>query len=74
MRIMTLLALLAYLVLVTMQKSTSQAYAILNLKESATNAEVEAQYKRLRSKHRRNRVKKSMVRQAYDQILFERQF
>lgn len=74
MRIKSLVALLVCLFVITLQKTTSQAYSILNLKPTATNAEIESQYKKLRSKHRRNRIKKSMVRQAYDQILFERQF
>jgi predicted Co/Zn/Cd cation transporter (cation efflux family) len=74
MRIRVLLTLLICLLVITLQKTTSQAYSILNLKPTATNAQVEAQYKKLRSKYRRNRIKKSMVRQAYDQILFERQF
>ena len=70
MRIKPLFALLVCLIVITLQKTTSQAYSILNLRPTATNAEVEAQYKKLRSKYRRNRIKKSMVRQAYDQILF----
>jgi hypothetical protein len=75
MRIRSLFTVLICFVLCTaLQKPTAQAYSILNVKATATNAEVEAQYKRLRSKYRRNRVKKSMLRQAYDQILFERQF
>lgn len=70
MRIKSLFVVLIWLTVIAYQKSTSQAYSILNLRETASNAEVEAQYKRLRSKYRRNRIKKSMVRQAYDQILF----
>lgn len=49
-------------------------YSILQVSQAASLEEVESQYKKLRSRNRRSRAKKAMIRRAYDQILFERQF
>jgi|JI6StandDraft_1071083.scaffolds.fasta_scaffold1128001_2 preprotein translocase subunit Sec63 len=49
-------------------------YNILGVSRTATDSEVEAQYRRLRSKHRRNRARKNMAKQAYSQIMMERRF
>lgn len=49
-------------------------YSVLHISETASLEEIEDQYKRLRSKHRRSRSKKHMLKQAYNKILFERQF
>lgn len=49
-------------------------YAILGLSRTATDSEVEAQYLKLRSRNRKSRAKKNLVRSAYDQIMMERKF
>jgi hypothetical protein len=49
-------------------------YRILQVTEDVSNRELDQQYRRLRSKHRRNRAKKNMIKKAYDKILFDRQF
>lgn len=45
-------------------------YSVLQVSQTATNSEIEAQYKKLRSRNKRSRAKKQMIRKAYDQILF----
>ena len=49
-------------------------YSILGVSKTATDSEIESKYKRMRSRSRGSRVKKNMVRQAYDQIMVERKF
>ena len=44
-------------------------YAVLGLSKTATDVEVDAKYRKLRSRNRRSRTKKNMVRSAYDQIM-----
>ena len=63
-----LLTLLLFLFFLADQVEAISPYNILGLKRTASDDEVEDKYKRLRSKHRRNKVRKNMVTQAYNQI------
>ena len=58
----------------TLPSSKFSPYVILQVSQTATTAEIDAQYKRLRARNKRSRAKKQIIRKAYDQILFERQF
>ena len=49
-------------------------YKVLGISETASMDEIDRQYKKLRSRNRRSRSKKHMMKQAYNRILFERQF
>ena len=54
--------------------SALSPYSILGIERTATDAEVQAQYRKMRSKNRRSRFKKNMMKEAYDQIMVERKF
>jgi len=54
--------------------SSLSPYAVLGISRTATDSEIDAQYRKLRSRNRRSRTKKNMVRTAYDQIMMERKF
>lgn len=49
-------------------------YAVLGISRTATDSEIDAQYRKLRSRNRRSRAKKNLARTAYDQIMMERKF
>lgn len=57
-----------------LQTNALSPYKILGVPRTATDSEVDVKYRQLRGKYRRNRMKKNMVKQAYDQIMIERKF
>ena len=77
MIIRSIIALIIFVAFFNDQIATVTAmspYSILGVSRTATDKQIEAQYRKMRSKHRRSRLKKNMVRQAYDQIMVERKF
>lgn len=56
------------------QAQAISPYGILGLSSSASDSQIENKYRHLRSKYRRNRIKKNMLKQAYNQIMVERNF
>lgn len=49
-------------------------YRVLQVPETASMNQIDKQYRKMRSRNRRSRSRKLMIKQAYNQILFERQF
>ena len=58
------------LAIYTLPSGKFSPYAILQVSQTATTAEIDTQYKRLRARNKRSRAKKQIIRKAYDQILF----
>jgi hypothetical protein len=75
MRIVRIIISILCVIIISARESPAlNPYSILKIGETATNSEIERQYKMLRSKNRRSHTKKAMIRKAYDQIMFSRQF
>ena len=77
MNIRNMLVLVIFVTMISDQIKPIAAlspYAVLGIGRTATDSEIDAQYRKLRSRNRRSRVKKNMVRSAYDQIMMERKF
>ena len=72
--IMTLVIVLCFFNHNISSVSALSPYSILGIERTATDAEVQAQYRKMRSRNRRSRFKKNMMKGAYDQIMVERKF
>ena len=53
---------------------TLSPYSVLRLAPGASDLEVEKQYKKLRSRNRNSRTKKTMIRSAYSSIMNQRKY
>ena len=69
MRYQIILTILCIFLSSIKQIQALDPYSILRVPKDATDREVELKYKKMRSKNRNNRMRKTMIKGAYSNIM-----